>query len=121
MSKTNCVNCGAAKDIDAVKCPFCGTTYLDMTAIDFTSKNPVACQFLMNDGSSGEKFLMTMLAVPRLESIQQTTDEVSFYGHGYPLYTYTSSRNIDIGITFTPVEKSGTLFEIKKHEQESIL
>lgn len=45
MSKTNCINCGAAKEWDAVKCPFCGTTYFDFTSIDFTKQEPVACQF----------------------------------------------------------------------------
>lgn len=30
MSKTNCINCGAAIDIDASECPFCRTPYVDM-------------------------------------------------------------------------------------------
>ena len=29
MSKTNCINCGAAKEVEEIKCPFCGTVYLD--------------------------------------------------------------------------------------------
>ena len=47
MSKTNCINCGAAKDTNEIKCPFCGTTYLDFTAIDFTKHEPVVCQFVL--------------------------------------------------------------------------
>ena len=33
MSKTNCPKCGTAKDVLEIKCPFCGTAFLDMTAI----------------------------------------------------------------------------------------
>ena len=40
--RTNCVNCGAAIDIDEQKCPFCGTSYFDLTDIDFTASDPVA-------------------------------------------------------------------------------
>ena len=33
MSKTNCCNCGAALDIFAPKCEFCGTKNINMTDI----------------------------------------------------------------------------------------
>ena len=36
MSKTNCVNCGAAKDIDEIKCPFCGTSD---EALEYAARN----------------------------------------------------------------------------------
>lgn len=34
MSKTNCVNCGASKEVSDLQCPFCGTKYADLTTID---------------------------------------------------------------------------------------
>lgn len=68
MSKTNCINCGAAKDTSEIKCPFCGTTYLDLTAIDFSSGDPVVCQFVLPNniriGDSDGRVIMSMLAVP---------------------------------------------------------
>lgn len=45
MSKTNCINCGAAKEVTEIKCPFCGTVYLDMTTIDFCRHTPVILKF----------------------------------------------------------------------------
>ena len=30
MSRTNCVNCGAAIDLESNRCPFCGTAYLNV-------------------------------------------------------------------------------------------
>lgn len=34
MSRTNCINCGAAKEVSDLQCPFCGTKYVDLTTID---------------------------------------------------------------------------------------
>lgn len=50
MSKTNCPNCGAAKESAELKCPFCGTTYLDMTAIDLYNHEPLWLKFIGPDG-----------------------------------------------------------------------
>lgn len=30
MKKTNCVNCGGTIDSDTARCPFCGTSYVDL-------------------------------------------------------------------------------------------
>ena len=51
MSKTNCINCGHGKDPDAIKCPFCGTTYFDMTSIDISGETPVILMLKNYDGS----------------------------------------------------------------------
>ena len=91
MSKTNCINCGAAKDTSEIKCPFCGTTYLDLTAIDFASDDPVVCQFVLPNnirlGDSDGRVIMSMLAVPKLENISMTANTVDVYGgdNPYPL------------------------------------
>lgn len=107
MSKTNCINCGASKDIDAVKCPFCGTTYLDFTAIDFGSGEPVVCQFVMpgsvrdkNDG----RFILSMLAVPRLEEITAEADSVfATDGNGNKVAAFTTGLQMNIGVSFRPI------------------
>lgn len=49
MSKTNCPNCGAAKDASEIRCPFCGTAYLDMSAIDLYSHEPMWLKFIGPD------------------------------------------------------------------------
>lgn len=51
MSKTNCPNCGASKDVEEIRCPFCGTAYLDMTAIDLYSHEPIWLKFIGPDKS----------------------------------------------------------------------
>lgn len=46
MSMTNCVNCGAAKKTTASVCPFCGTSYFDLTDIDLSKdRKPCVVRF----------------------------------------------------------------------------
>lgn len=109
MSKTNCVNCGAAKDVDQLKCPFCGTTYLDLTAIDFSSNAPVVCDFVL----PGSQDVLQMVAIPRLESatVKQELSDFDFgVGHRY----FASEWSAEFGVTFTPIPRNGVLFVTKK-------
>lgn len=117
MSKTNCINCGAAKDTSEIKCPFCGTTYIDMTAIDFSSDDPVVCQFVLPNNitinNSKGRVVMSMLARPRLDRIDVSDNRTYCYGgHGMsPLCSFSTGIDIDVGVSFTPVAK-GTRKEI---------
>ena len=65
MSMTNCVNCGAAKDVKARTCPFCGTSYFDMTDIDLDGRHMVVLRVKMPGG----KQVIQMKAFPRFGSI----------------------------------------------------
>ena len=100
MSKTNCVNCGAAKDTSEIKCPFCGTTYLDLTAIDFTSRDPVVCQFVMPHSKG--KVIMSMLARPEMRKFETEVESTTMYGGlGYkPLACAVNQVNTNIDIAF---------------------
>lgn len=121
MSKTNCINCGAAKDTSEIKCPFCGTTYLDMTAIDFSSDDPVVCQFVLPNnirlGDSDGRVIMSMLAAPKLEEISMTANTVDVYGGNspYPLAHFTQSWDMNVGVSFMPVvsKNSKTLCDLR--------
>ena len=108
MSKTNCINCGAAKDVDEIKCPFCGTTYLDLTAIDFDSGKPVVCQFVMPGmfrGNDGGRMIMSMLAIPQLDEISQTANRVDVCDVRGFTHSFVDSYDINIGVSFKPVTR----------------
>lgn len=45
MSKTNCINCGAGKEVSDIQCPFCGTRYADLTTFNLMSDEPIYIQF----------------------------------------------------------------------------
>lgn len=111
--RTNCVNCGAAIDVDADKCPFCGTSYFDLTAIDFTSRSPVALRLRVPFGK--DKATVSMLAIPELGSINQTANTVDIYGGaGYKLASMVSSYDVNIDLSFHAVDRDNTLCTIKK-------
>lgn len=110
MSKTNCINCGAAKDTDEIKCPFCGTTYLDFTSIDFSSDNPVVCQFVLPNnitiGKSKAKAVISMLAIPRLETMSMEENSTTIYGdRGHPMATVTTGYDVNVGVSFQPIAR----------------
>ena len=124
MSKTNCVNCGAAKDINEIKCLYCGTTYLDFTSIDFDSNEPVVCQFLlpgkykMGGMNPNGRIMMSMLALPQIEEISSHTDMLTV-GNGLATYAVTKSYSVNVGVSFTPVCKPGsnTLFTLEEQQE----
>ncbi len=120
MSKTNCINCGASKDVDDIKCPFCGTTYLDLTAIDFDSGKPVVCQFVMPSqfrmGNKNSRVIMSMLAIPQLNTITQTANTIDITGgYGTRIATLTTGYDIDIDVSFKPIERRDTqsIFQLR--------
>lgn len=117
MSKTNCINCGAAKDTAEIRCPFCGTTYLDLTAIDFSSDAPVVCKFVLPDqyrvdGIDG-KLIMTTTARPKLEELSDNVETTNIYQNWGQAYSFTTRRSMKIGISFEPVSvEDNVLFEL---------
>lgn len=114
MSRTNCVNCGAAIDTDEIKCPFCGTTYLDMTAIDFNTDKPVVCKFLL---PGTDRYVLSMLALPMLDDIVMQDETVSVESDWsvYPVATLTTGMTVTADVRFkaVPHPKTDTLFTIK--------
>ena len=71
MKNRNCPNCGAPYEIGLDKCPYCGTIYYDMSAINFDEKEPIFLT-LKKDG-----YLITLKAVPDLGEITLQQDAIS--------------------------------------------
>lgn len=110
MSMTNCINCGAAKELDAMKCPYCGTLYLDLTALDLDNNTPVACVFRMPSCLS-DVDKVTMLAQPYLESIEQDEPDVyTIYCDNHILSRVLSPSIPQFNIQFRPVPQHGGRF-----------
>ena len=59
MSRTNCINCGAAKEVADLQCPFCGTKYADLSMIDFMSEEPIYVQLRSNGKTFTAKAYIT--------------------------------------------------------------
>lgn len=78
MSKTNCVNCGSAKDVTEIVCPFCGTAYFDMADVDLDGRTPCILRLKM----PGTNNLFLMKAIPSLASITFTPNTIDITGLG---------------------------------------
>lgn len=108
--RTNCINCGGAIDVDEDKCPYCGTSYYDLTAIDFNSSEPVALKLKTGN------VLLRMLAIPHFDSLSEETDTMDVYG-GYcnsKLVTIPTSVSVKANISFSAVSKNNTLYEVQE-------
>ena len=118
MSKTNCINCGAAKELNETKCPFCGTSYFDFTSIDFSSHEPVACQFRISDDNN-RHYKMTMLAKPSFRGCNmRELTEYAVNKFGTPLLKFQAGYEADTDVRFEHiVAPNGTLFTLELEEK----
>lgn len=57
MNGRNCPNCGAPFDVGSDKCPYCGTLYYDLTAIDFTRNAPIFLKLKIDGAEITQKCL----------------------------------------------------------------
>ena len=96
MSKTNCVNCGHGKDPDAIKCPFCGTTFLDFTSIDLDGNTPCILTLKM----PGSDSLFQMKAYPEIANITFTTDTCEMTDLMSSVKSYVRKNHITCDISF---------------------
>ena len=99
METRNCPNCAAPYDVTLNKCPYCGTSYFDMSAIDIYDKEP----FYLKLKAGNMVFTSKVVVKPDISVIisQDTTSYTD--GSGIVLYELTKNRSIDINIGFQSV------------------
>ena len=76
--KTNCPNCGAVINPEQHKCSYCGTSYFDMSAIDFENGKPFYLKIKIK--WNGHDAFITQLVKPSLNTINLTTTSDYYYG-----------------------------------------
>lgn len=108
MSKTNCCNCGAALDIFAPKCEFCGTKNINMTEIDLASGEAANFIFrLPNNTTINGNYYMSLLAIPELTTISMDSEKTEVYG-GFgntPLVSYNNNYSLNLGLNLRAVSR----------------
>lgn len=104
--KRNCINCGAPIDIDVDRCPYCKTSYFDMTAIDFNSREPVALK--IRNGN----MIITQLVRPVCGNVEYGCDMIGPYGT--TCYSATLNRYAETNIQFEALRRpgKGSLMEV---------
>ena len=107
----NCPSCGAPYDVILDKCPYCGTSYFDMSCIDINSNNP----FYIKLRSGNTVFTSKVVAEP-LSYIALSSDRVYIENPiGETVMSFITSINADIDIRFhSIVDGDGKLFKVEK-------
>lgn len=100
MSTKNCPNCGAPYDVTLNKCPYCGTSYFDMSALDFNDREPFYLKIRYGD------MTITQLVRPCFNDItlDYSSDTVDVVGRwGKSICRYTTNYNLKTNISFEAV------------------
>lgn len=98
MNKTNCPNCGAPFEVEMNKCPFCGTSYFDLSSIDFDSGEPCFLKLKTNGR------IVTQKVFPRLGDTTIHHDTCDITGsNGEIIRRFTTGRTITTNISFQAV------------------
>ena len=116
MYNKNCPNCAAPYDVDLNKCPYCGTSYYDLSAIDFTTNEPFYLK--IKTEMNGMPCYITQLVRPKADiSIEFSSDTVEAYDLcGNSICTFTKSHSMTTNIAFeavaSPTHKNLCVIEI---------
>lgn len=82
MKQRNCPNCGAPYDIKLNKCPYCGTSYYDLSALDIDAQEPFYLKIKSN--INGMSCYITQLVRPMrdmsMELSMESTDVIGIGG-----------------------------------------
>ena len=113
MSQRNCPNCGAPYKTELNTCPYCGTSYFDMSAIDVSENKPFYLKLKMN----GMVFTSKVIAEPDI-TMNFQEDTRTFTGvFGDKLGTIVENRYVDIDMRFRSVcDPNKVLFTVEVEE-----
>lgn len=110
----NCPNCGAPYDVSLNKCPYCGTSYFDMSAIDFENGEPFYLKIKIND------IIITQLVRPVLNDIIVEHENTYIIGrNGTTIAAYNKGSRTITNINFKAIpdkKNNNTLVMIKKEK-----
>ena len=103
INQRNCPNCGAPYDTNLNKCPYCNTSYYDMSALDLLNCEPFYLK--IKTEMNGIPCYITQLVRPINElSMEISSDTVSCVDcSGTILQNYISSRNLTTTLAFQAV------------------
>ncbi len=103
MSNRNCPNCGAPYDIEFNKCSYCGTSYYDLSALDFTAGEPFYLK--IKTEMNGMPCYITQLVRPRADmSIDFGSETVEYCDAlGCVTSTCVKNRTMTTNISFDAV------------------
>lgn len=127
MKGKNCPNCGAVFTLDDIKCPYCGTLYLDMGCLDLSENTPVFIRYRVPYSKEmnamtymGKDYAyITQMAIPRLGSMEVSIDTSDCVGRdGRTISRIYNRTNCTMNLSFEaiPFGKDKSLYKIDIEE-----
>ena len=112
LQEYKCPCCGGAIAFDStiqkMKCPYCDTSYYDMSAVDFESGEPFYLKIRTN--MNGQQVYITQLVKPILNTIEMSTDTVDCYDHNANVASYIFNNSLTTNISFIGIsDQNGNL------------
>ena len=115
MASKNCPNCAAPYDVSLNKCPYCGTSYFDMSCIDINSLEPFYIKLKM-----GDMIVTSKVVVKEDVSItisKDIADVVNGWGDVVGRVVTGQSVDIDIGFKSVADGKDSALLTVFINEE----
>ncbi len=115
MASKNCPNCAAPYDVVLNKCPYCGTSYFDLSAIDICSEEPFYLKI-----KSGNVTYTSKVVVREDASITVSKNIAEVVnGCGDVVRRVVTGQSVDIDIGFKSVAdwKGSALFTVFTDEE----
>lgn len=118
MPNRNCPNCGAPYDIDVNKCPYCGTSYFDLSALDFSTREPFYLK--IKTKMNGMPCYITQLVRPCadmfMELHSETVDCCDTFGNVVSTFNRgsTLTTNISFETVVSPEHKNLCTIQIEE-------
>jgi hypothetical protein len=113
MNKLNCPNCGAPISPETNKCPYCNTSYFDLSSIDIDNNEPFYLKIRM-----GKMILTQLVRVLPDMSINVESNSCSACDSlGNKLYNFSISNDMFINLNFQAVPQDfnhNRLFTVEK-------
>lgn len=100
--KMNCPNCGAVINPEQHKCSYCGTSYFDMSAIDFENGKPFYLK--IKTKWKGQDVFITQLVKPSLNTMNFTiASDYCYGGKAEQLSSFKNENCLTTEISFTGI------------------
>ena len=82
MQERNCPNCGAPLESDVCKCPYCSTSYFDISAINLDASEPFYLKVRTNWGGKPAIVSALVRAIPSM-SITMEAETIHYGGESW--------------------------------------
>ena len=116
----NCPNCGAVYEPEKNKCPYCGTSYFDMTAINIPAREPFYLKVKAEMG--GTPIYITQKVIADINhgasNIIFTQEETHAQRAGSTEYISSASCQCTTNLSFIAIpDEKGNLLTIELAEE----